>query len=40
MFSSDGRLSPDIEWMLQSDQVDDHTLIAALVENYYPRIYR
>ncbi len=26
--------------MLQSDQVDDHTLIAALVENYYPHIYR
>lgn len=26
--------------MLQSDQVDDHTLIAALVKKYYPRIYQ
>jgi hypothetical protein len=39
MFSDDDRLSLDIEWMLQSDQVDDHTLITALVKNYYPRIY-
>ena len=40
MFSKDDELSPDLVWMLQSDQVDDATLTAALVQNYYPRIYR
>jgi hypothetical protein len=33
-------LSPDLEWMLLSDQVDDDALIEALVQRYYPRIYR
>ena len=35
-----GDLSPDLEWMLQSGQVDERTLIAVLVRNYYPGIYQ
>ncbi|MGW8227155.1 MAG: hypothetical protein ACWGOY_15545, partial [Anaerolineales bacterium] len=35
-----GDLSPDLEWMLQSGQVDEATLIAILVRNYYPHIYQ
>jgi hypothetical protein len=35
-----GDLSPDLEWMLQSGQVDEATLIAVLVRNYYPHIYQ
>jgi hypothetical protein len=35
-----GDLSPDLEWMLQSGQVDELTLIAVLVRNYYPHIYQ
>lgn len=32
-------LSPDLEWMLQSGQVDEGTLIEALVTRYYQTIY-
>ena len=40
MFSKQNDLSPDLKWMLQSDQVDDNTLIEALVQRYYRHIYR
>ncbi len=33
-------LSPALEWMLQSDQVADDTLIEALVQRYYQQIYQ
>lgn len=39
MFSKQNDLSPDLKWMLQSDQVDDDTLIEALVNKYYARIF-
>ena len=39
MFSKRNDFSPDIEWMLQSDQVDDETLIEALFHAYFQRIY-
>lgn len=32
-------LSPDLEWMLQSGQVDEGTLIESLVTRYYQPIY-
>ena len=37
-----GSIDPetDLEWMLQSEQVTDSTLIRVLVHDYYPRIYR
>ncbi len=40
MFKEDINLSPDLEWMLQSDQVDDETLIEILALKYYQRIFR
>ena len=40
MFPQHDELSPDLVWMLQSDQVDEDTLIEALVQKYYPRVYR
>ena len=33
-------LSPDIEWMLQSNQVDSETIIEILVRDYYKPIFR
>jgi len=39
MFPKHDELSPDLVWMLQSNQVDDDTLIEALVDKYYPRVY-
>jgi len=33
-------LSPDLEWMLQSDQVDDEALIQHLVHSYFVPIYQ
>ncbi len=37
-----GSIDPetDLEWMLQSEQVTDSTLIRVLVHDYYPGIYR
>ena len=32
-------LSPDIEWMLQSNQVDSETIIEILVRDYYKPIF-
>jgi hypothetical protein len=40
MFSKRNDLSPDLKWMLQSHQVDDDTLVEALANKYYPRIFR
>jgi hypothetical protein len=40
MFEENTDLSPDLEWMLQSTQVDDGTLIEALARKYYQPIYR
>jgi hypothetical protein len=40
MIEDSNHLSPDIEWMLQSNQVDDTTLIEVLVRDYYEPIYR
>ena len=40
MIEDSNHLSPDIEWMLQSNQVDDATLIDILVSAYYESIYR
>ena len=40
MFDEPTDLSPDLEWMLQSNQVDDETLTDALVRHYYDPIYR
>ena len=40
MFSKRDDLSPDLEWMLQSNQVADDTLIEALAQRYYRHIYR
>lgn len=39
MFDEPTDLSPDLEWMLQSDQVDDETIAEALARQYYQRIY-
>jgi hypothetical protein len=39
MDEQSAHLSPDLQWMLQSDQVDDETLIASLTQRYYQRIY-
>jgi len=39
MFDEQIDLSPDLEWMLQSGQVDDGTLIEALVRQYYQSTY-
>ena len=33
-------LSPDLEWMLQSDQVSDSSLLATLIYEYYAEVYR
>ena len=40
MFDEQIDLSPDLEWMLISGQVDDGTLIAALARQYYQPFYR
>jgi hypothetical protein len=40
MFKDDNKLSPDYEWMLQSEQVDDENLIQALALKYYQKIYQ
>jgi DNA-directed RNA polymerase specialized sigma24 family protein len=40
MFDESSDLSPDLEWMLQSRQVDDETLIEALTHQYYQPFYR
>ena len=40
MSEDSNELSPDLEWMLQSNQVDDTTLIEVLVRDYYEPIYR
>lgn len=40
MFDEKTDLSPDLEWMLQSRQVDDGTLIEALAHQYYQPFYR
>lgn len=40
IFDSKKDFAPDLEWMLQSGQVDDSTLIQALVEEYYQPVYR
>jgi hypothetical protein len=39
MLKVDGNLSPDLEWMLQSNQVDIDSLIEILVTSYYQQIY-
>jgi hypothetical protein len=39
MFDESTDLSPDLEWMLQSDQVDIVTLAEVLAYQYYQRIY-
>lgn len=39
MFDEQINLSPDLEWMLQSGQVEDGTLIEALVRQYYQSTY-
>jgi hypothetical protein len=39
MYEDDGRLSPDLEWMLQSYQVDIDSLIEILVASYYQHLY-
>lgn len=39
MFDEIKDLSPDLEWMLQSYQVDDDTLIESLARQYYQHIY-
>jgi hypothetical protein len=40
MYAEQIDLSPDLEWMLQSGQVDDGTLIEALAHQYYQPFYR
>ncbi len=40
MFDKQIDLSPDLEWMLKSGQVDDGTLIETLVHQYYQPFYR
>ena len=40
MFSKRDGLSPDLEWMLQSDQVADEMIVRALVDDYYSSIYQ
>lgn len=37
--NSSSELSPDLEWMIQSGQVDDATLAVALLREYYGTIY-
>jgi hypothetical protein len=39
MFNDDGHLSPDLVWMLQSNQIDVDALTEALVASYYQQIY-
>jgi len=39
MFEENTDLSPDLEWMLQSGQVDDGTLIEALAQQFYQSTY-
>jgi hypothetical protein len=39
MFDDDGNLSPDLEWMLQSEQIKVDSLIETLVTSYYQHIY-
>lgn len=39
MFDENTELSPDLEWMLLSGQVDDGTLIEALARQYYQSTY-
>jgi hypothetical protein len=38
MFEENTNLSPDLEWMLQSGQIDDETLIEDLARHYYQQI--
>jgi hypothetical protein len=40
MFDETPELSPDLEWMLQSGQVDDASLVAALIDEHYANLYR
>ena len=40
MIPNNEELSPDLEWMLQSDQVNPRTLVQALVDKYYLWIYQ
>lgn len=39
MFENDSNLSPDLMWLLQSNQIDNNALIEALVSNHYQQIY-
>lgn len=39
MFKDDNDLSSDLEWMLQSNQIEIDVLIEALVSSYYQQIY-
>jgi hypothetical protein len=40
MLNEEFNLSPDLEWMLQSEQVDVDSLITALATKYYQQIYQ
>jgi DNA-directed RNA polymerase specialized sigma24 family protein/LysM repeat protein len=40
MFEPTPDLAPDLEWMLQSDQVAPETLISALAHEFYPQVFR
>lgn len=40
MFDETPEYSNDLEWMLQSGQAKDDEIVAALVSEYYPRVYR
>ncbi len=40
IFDEKTDLSPDLEWMLQSGQVEDGTLIEAMAHQYYQPFYR
>ncbi len=39
MFDRDPELSPDLVWLLQSQQVEDDLLVRLLVQEYYAQLY-
>ena len=40
MVTKEPDFAPDLEWMLQSDQVEETALINLLLVDYYSAVYR
>jgi LysM repeat protein len=40
MFENNSKLAPDLEWMLSSGQVDEATLIDALIREHYRELFQ